>query len=76
MEVPAQKIYAERLSTNLNRLVEKTKDFGVEKLSSLWFELFDLIESSRSLPSEELIFEVCRFVSSRRQQAEKQRFSF
>ena len=56
--VPARKIDAERLASNLARLVEQTDGFGVEKLSTIWFELFDLIESCRSLASDELIFEV------------------
>jgi len=57
MEIPTRKIDAERLTSTLSRLVEKTKGFGVEHLSSLWFELFDLIDSIRSFPTEDLIFE-------------------
>lgn len=63
MEIPLRKIDPDRLVSTLNRLVEITKDFGVEKLSLLWFELFDLIESSRSLPTEDMIFEVKHFRS-------------
>ena len=47
-----------RLQSNLNYVVEHTDNFGVEKLSNIWFEIFDLIESCRLLPSDELIFEV------------------
>ncbi|CAF0758690.1 unnamed protein product [Rotaria sordida] len=56
-EIPSKKIDRERLMTNLTYLVEHTNNFGVEKLSTIWFELFDVIESCRSLSSDELIFE-------------------
>lgn len=50
----------ERLAANLNLLVERTENFHVEKLSVVWFELFDFIETCRSLSAEEIIFEVRR----------------
>lgn len=53
-----RKIDTERLASNLNYLVEHTTNYGIEKLSQIWFELFDIIESCRSLSTEELIFEV------------------
>ncbi|CAF1252696.1 unnamed protein product [Adineta steineri] len=56
-EHPPRKINIERLTSNLMYLVEHTNNYGVEKLSTLWFELFDIIESCRSLLSEESIFE-------------------
>ncbi|CAF3345702.1 unnamed protein product [Rotaria sp. Silwood1] len=56
-EIPLKKIDTERLVSNLTYLVEHTNNFGVEKLSTIWFELFDIIESCRSLSSDELIFE-------------------
>ncbi len=59
-----RKIDVERLASNLNYLVEHTNDFPIEKLSIIWFELFDLIESCRSLTSEESIFQVIQSISS------------
>ncbi|CAF2807271.1 unnamed protein product [Rotaria sp. Silwood2] len=56
-EIPLKTIDTERLVANLTYLVEHTNNFGVEKLSIIWFELFDIIESCRSLTSDELIFE-------------------
>ena len=55
---PVKKIDRERLASNLTYLVERTNDFGIEKLSTIWFELFDVIESCRLFSSDEKIFEV------------------
>jgi hypothetical protein len=57
-EHATRRINGERLTSNLNCLIELTANFGVEQLSTLWFELFDLIESCRLLPTDEYIFEV------------------
>ncbi|CAF4457951.1 unnamed protein product [Rotaria socialis] len=56
-EISRKQVDIERLESNLNYLVEHTNNYAVEKLSQVWFELFDIIESCRSLPSDELIFE-------------------
>ena len=56
--IPTRKIDSERLASYLKSLVERTENYPLEKLNSIWFDLFDLIESCRLLPTEELIFEV------------------
>ena len=56
--IPTRKIDNDRLETYLKSLVQRTDNFPIEKLNSIWFDLFDLIESCRSLTTEELIFEV------------------
>ncbi|UJR16075.1 hypothetical protein I4U23_002988 [Adineta vaga] len=56
-DLPCRKLDSARLASNLKYLVEHTNDIGIEKLSNIWFELFDLIESCRVLSSDELIFE-------------------
>jgi len=57
-ETIVKRIDVERLEKILQNVVEKTDSYPIEKLSIIWFELYDLIESCRVLDSDELIFEV------------------
>ncbi|CAF0916368.1 unnamed protein product, partial [Didymodactylos carnosus] len=47
-DIEIRKILHEPLSLNLNYLVSHTNGFGIERLSSIWFDVYDYIESFRS----------------------------